>query len=421
MEKINNYIYDNYNLNDFERNQLEMNMPISKPSGQDYFGLLRINEIYIKQLNKLFSENNRYKKNTLLPFNDMVVINSLLKEDLYYLSILLQYQNLQYEFDELYNKSFQIFKLLERIEDKKINIYQKCLKLKFYKLKFQLLKIEGREFDFAKADNLLDEMENIYYDPEMKTYVNDLDLGSMKLDRAFIKFCICDFYMAKEYAMEALEILNKYDIFKQDKNIINENKDKYIKKQAQLYEFLGQLYDMDKDYQNCLTCYEKCYYLYLGIYNINNPIFTELKAKMESYKNALKNMDSELKSIEKEQQFIEKFNEGMIVNLKGTAESFSFKAPVTSIVEPFLLSIYSLPKFKYMKNDYFTKDLFLKNIYFDKIKLFKYLGYDTDAQYENYLLYTDEALNYLLQKVFVIHNKFVYFTDPTLYSITINC
>ena len=67
MEKINNYIYDNYYLNDFERKQLEMNMPISKPSGQDYFGLLRINEIYIKQLNKLFSENNRYKKNTLLP------------------------------------------------------------------------------------------------------------------------------------------------------------------------------------------------------------------------------------------------------------------------------------------------------------------------------------------------------------------
>ena len=421
MEKINNYLYNDYNLNDFERKQLEMNMPLSKPSGQDYLGLLRINEIYIQQLTKLFSENNRYRNNSYLPYNDMVVINSLLKEDLYYLSILLQYQNLQYEFDELYNKSIQFLNLLERIQDKKINVYQKCLKLKFFKLKFQLLKIEGRQFDFAKADTLLDEMEKIYYDPIMKNYINDLEFGSMKLDRAFIKFCICDFYMAKEYAMNALEILNKFDVFKQDKNIDNEFKEKYIKKQAQLYEFLGQLYDMEKDYQNCLSCYEKCYYLYLGIYNINNPIFTELKAKMESYKKVVQNMNSEMQLMEKEQEFIDKFNEGVIVNLKGTAESFSFMAPVTNIVEPFLLSIYSLPKFKYMNLDYFAKDLFLKNIYFDKSKLFTYLGYDSNEINENYLLYTDEALNFLLQKVFVIHNKFVYFTDPTLYSITINC
>ena len=421
MEKINNYLYNDYNLNDFERKQLEMNMPLSKPSGQDYLGLLRINEIYIQQLTKLFSENNRYRNNSYLPYNEMVVINSLLKEDLYYLSILLQYQNLQYEFDELYNKSIQFLNLLERIQDKKINVYQKCLKLKFFKLKFQLLKIEGRQFDFAKADTLLDEMEKIYYDPIMKNYINDLEFGSMKLDRAFIKFCICDFYMAKEYAMNALEILNKFDVFKQDKNIDNEFKEKYIKKQAQLYEFLGQLYDMEKDYQNCLSCYEKCYYLYLGIYNINNPIFTELKAKMESYKKVVQNMNSEMQLMEKEQEFIDKFNEGVIVNLKGTAESFSFMAPVTNIVEPFLLSIYSLPKFKYMNLDYFAKDLFLKNIYFDKSKLFTYLGYDSNEINENYLLYTDEALNFLLQKVFVIHNKFVYFTDPTLYSITINC
>ena len=421
MEKMNNYIYDNYNLNDLERKQLEMTMPISKPSGQDYFGLLKINEIYIQQLTKLFSENNRYKKNVFIPYNDMVVLNSLLKEDLYYLSILIQYQNLQYEFDELYNKSMQFFNLLEKIEDKKINVYQKSIKLKFLKLKFELLKIEGREFDFAKADNILDEMEKIYNDLTMKNYINDIDKGSMKLDRAFIKFCICDFYMAKEYALNALEILNKFDVFKQDKNINNESKDKYIKKQAQLYEFLAQIYDMEKDYQNCLTCYEKCYYLYLGIYNINNPIFTELKAKMESYKSAVQKMNSELKIMEKEQEFIDKFNEGIIVNLKGTAESFSFMVPVTNIVEPFLLSIYSLPKFKYMNIDYFAKELFLKHIYFDKLKLFSYLGYDSNSLNENYLLYTDEALNILLQKVFVIHNKFVYFTDPTLYSITINC
>ena len=419
MEKINNYIYENNNYKEYDRNDSDINLPISKVSGQDYIGLLKINEVYILQLMKIFSGNNRYKKNKL-PYNDMIVINSLLKENLRYLYMLFQYQNLQFEFEELYNKSIQILNLLERVDDNKINIFQKLFRIKYLKLKFQLLKIRGRDFDLASSDNLLEELEKIYYEPLIKNYITDLDISSLKLDRAFIKFCICDFYLAKEYALDSLEILNKYDIFKMDKKENKSNKEQYIKKQVQIYEFLAQIYDMEKDYQNCLTCYEKSYYLYLGIYNINHPIFTELKSKMETYKNIVKSMNSEIKMAEEEEMFIQKFNEGIISNFKGTADSFSFNIPVTNIVEPLLISIYSLPKFKYIDLDYFSKDLFLKNIYLDKAKLFPYLGYDKKTQNENYILYTDDALNYLLQKVVVIHNKYIYFTDPTLYSISIN-
>ena len=418
MEKMNDYLYDNNR--EFDKNDFDMNLPISKVSGQDFIGLLKINELYIIQLTKLFSGNNRYKNNALLPSNDMIVINSLLKENLRYLYMLFQYQNLQYEFEDLYNKSIQILTLLEKADDKKISTFQKLFKIKFLKLKFQLLKIGGRDIDLAKADNLLEEIENIYYEPIIKNYITDFDISSLKLDRAFVKFCVCDFYLAKEYALNSLEILNKFDIFKMDKKENNDNKEKYIKKQVQIYEFLAQIYDMEKDYQNCLSCYEKSYYLYLGIYNINHPIFAELKSKMEEYKNIVKGMNSELKEIEEKDIFIQKFNEGIISNFKGTADSFSFNIPVTKIVEPLLISIYALPKFKYIDLDYFSKDLFLKNIYLDKAKLFSYLGYDKNAQNENYVLYTDNALNYLLQKVVVIHNKYIYFTDPTLYSISIN-
>jgi hypothetical protein len=418
MEKMNDYLYDNNR--EFDKNDFDMNLPISKVSGQDFIGLLKINELYIIQLTKLFSGNNRYKNNALLPSNDMIVINSLLKENLRYLYMLFQYQNLQYEFEDLYNKSIQILTLLEKADDKKISTFQKLFKIKFLKLKFQLLKIGGRDIDLAKADNLLEEIENIYYEPIIKNYITDFDISSLKLDRAFVKFCVCDFYLAKEYALNSLEILNKFDIFKMDKKENNDNKEKYIKKQVQIYEFLAQIYDMEKDYQNCLSCYEKSYYLYLGIYSINHPIFAELKSKMEEYKNIVKGMNSELKEIEEEDIFIQKFNEGIISNFRGTADSFSFNIPVTKIVEPLLISIYALPKFKYIDLDYFSKDLFLKNIYLDKAKLFSYLGYDKNAQNENYVLYTDDALNYLLQKVVVIHNKYIYFTDPTLYSISIN-
>ena len=419
MEKINNYIYDNNNYKELDGNDFDINLPISKVSGQDYIGLLKINEVYILQLMKIFSGNNRYKKSKL-PYNDMIVINSLLKENLRYLYMLFQYQNLQFEFEELYNKSIQILNLLEETDDNKMNIFQKLFRIKYLKLKFQLLKIRGRDFDLASSDNLLEELEKIYYEPLIKNYITDLDISSLKLDRAFIKFCICDFYLAREYALDSLEILNKFDIFKMDKKGNNSNKEQYIKKQVQIYEFLAQIYDMEKDYQNCLTCYEKSYYLYLGIYDINHPIFAELKSKMETYKKIVKSMNSELKMAEEEEMFIQKFNEGIISNFKGTADSFSFNIPVTNIVEPLLISIYALPKFKYIELDYFSKDLFLKNIYLDKAKLFPYLGYDNKTQNENYILYTDDALNYLLQKVVVIHNKYIYFTDPTLYSISIN-
>ena len=237
MEKINNYIYDNNNYKEYDRNDFDINLPISKVSGQDYIGLLKINEVYILQLMKIFSGNNRYKKNKL-PYNDMIVINSLLKENLRYLYMLFQYQNLQFEFEELYNKSIQILNLLERVDDNKINIFQKLFRIKYLKLKFQLLKIRGRDFDLASSDNLLEELEKIYYEPLIKNYITDLDISSLKLDRAFIKFCICDFYLAKEYALDSLEILNKYDIFKMDKKENKSNKEQYIKKQVKYMNFL---------------------------------------------------------------------------------------------------------------------------------------------------------------------------------------
>ena len=42
----------------------------------------------------------------------------------------------------------------------------------------------------------------------------------------------------------------------------------------------------------------------------------------------------------------------------------------------------------------------------------------TDKQY---ILYTDDALGDLLEKIVVIDNSIIQFTDPLLYSVFINC
>ena len=421
MEDQNNFEYgdDEYE----EGNDIDKNLPISQPSGQNYQGLLKINEIYTRQLSKLTKNDIKFKTKTTLPFNDMKVLNSLLKENFTYLTLLLRYKNFNIEFDNLYTISIEILNLLGQIGQSKINVYQKLQRLKFMELKYQSLRIGGREIDFSEADALLDEIEKLQYDPSLSNYLTELDISTTKLNRAFIKFCICDFYLAKEYALNTLEILDQFNPLKNKKLKNNEDQEKYIKKLTQAHEFLAELYDLQKDYENALSSYEKCYYLYIGRYGINHPLIAPIKKKKELYEKKVQNMKFETSKIQKENDFITKLKEGKIVNSKGRAETFSFMIPITKIVEPLLVSIYALPESMYIDNndELFSHDLFLKNLYFDKTKLFSYLGFMEGTPNENYLLYTDEALNIILEKIVVIDNKYIDFTDPLLFKICINC
>ena len=421
MEDKNNFEYgdDEYE----EGNDIDKNLPISQPSGQNYQGLLKINEIYTRQLSKLTKNDIKFKTKTTLPFNDMKVLNSLLKENFTYLTLLLRYKNFNIEFDNLYTISIEILNLLGQIGQSKINVYQKLQRLKFMELKYQSLRIGGREIDFSEADALLDEIEKLQYDPSLSNYLTELDISTTKLNRAFIKFCICDFYLAKEYALNTLEILDQFNPLKNKKLKNNEDQEKYIKKLTQAHEFLAELYDLQKDYENALSSYEKCYYLYIGRYGINHPLIAPIKKKKELYEKKVQNMKFETSKVQKENDFITKLKEGKIVNSKGRAETFSFMIPITKIVEPLLVSIYALPESMYIDNndELFSHDLFLKNLYFDKTKLFSYLGFMEGTPNENYLLYTDEALNIILEKIVVIDNKYIDFTDPLLFKICINC
>jgi tetratricopeptide (TPR) repeat protein len=422
MEDRNMYMNaDNEEEEDFD---VEKNLPISQFSGQNYNGLLKVNEIYTRQLSKLIKDDVRFKFKTSLPYNDMKVLNSLLKENFVYLTLLLKYKNLNIEFDNLYTISIEILNLLGQIGQNKLNIYQKLQKLRFMELKFQSLRISGREIDYSEADTLLDEMEKIQNDPALSNYITELDISSTQINRAFIKFCVCDFYLAEEYALTAVDILEKYTSKIQKNNNAskkNENEEKYIKKLIQIQEFLAELYDLKKDYPNALSSYEKCYYLYIGRYGINHPLIAPIKKKKELFEKKVEGMKMESNKLRKENDFITSFKGGKIYNSKGKTDTFSFMIPVTKIVEPLLVSIYALPNATYVEtnSDYYNYDLFLKNIYFDKAKLFKYIGI-TEGN-ENYMLYTDEALNILLEKIEVIDNKYINFNDPSLYNICINC
>ena len=151
MDVKNNY----YNGDDEEEEEMvdvNKNLPIPRQSGLNCQGLLNINEIYTRQLSKLSKNNDRFKQKVSLPYNDMKVLNSLLKENFIYLTLLLSYKKYNIEFGDLYTISMEILNLLGQLEQSKINLYQKLQRLKFMELKFQSLRISGREIDYSMAE-----------------------------------------------------------------------------------------------------------------------------------------------------------------------------------------------------------------------------------------------------------------------------
>ena len=122
--------------------------------------------------------------------------------------------------------------------------------------------------------------------------------------------------------------------------------------------------------------------------------------------------------MEKGNELITKLKQGKIASSKGKSDTFSFIVPETEISEPLLIKIYDLPKSP-MDTNYFENFLFLKNICFDKNKLFEYLGIKDNYQKQNYILYTDEALNIILEKITVTNDKSIIFSDKKLYTIYI--
>ena len=406
----------NFNAVDeaFYNNQPQL--PISQDSGLNFQNLLKTNQIYSNQLLNVVSSNSReiQKKKFILPYNDMKVINSLIKEDFSYLLQLLKFNQFKHEFDALYIHSMKILNLLGEIPNNKINLYQNIQKLKFMELKFQCLRINGTDNDFSEADSLLDEMEEIIYEPSLKDYVSVIDILTLNLNRAYIKFCIFEFENAKQYALNAEEIIEKGNM------VTNKgDEEKCKKKLAQINEFLAELYDFEKDYEKAYESYNKYYYFYVGRYGINNPLIEVIKKKKELYEKK-RNEQISMKFEKPTDSLINKLKAGKISNSKGQSDTFSFVVPSTKISEPLIIKIYALPKFK-GDIDYFSDYLFLKNLYFDKLKLFEYFGIDDEFDQQNYILYTDEALNSILENIVVHEDNTIEFTDPSLYSIFINC
>ena len=109
------------------------------------------------------------------------------------------------------------------------------------------------------------------------------------------------------------------------------------------------------------------------------------------------------------------FNNFEKIMHKGQAETFSFKIPSTSFLEPLLITLYEIENNPNM--DRYASELLFGNVLLDKQKLSKYLK--LKGNNINSLFYTDENLNIILGNLEISNGNLI-FLDKNLKNCLIN-
>ena len=427
---------NDYATNDYEENEIdderEKELPKSPINKYTYGQLLKITKEYSKQLTKTIDTLVLNRKKLILSKNDMQALNNLLIENYKYLQLLLPKTIYSIEFNNLYSISLSILSDLSQIELEKIKVYQKLQKLKFMELKFQNLRFNGTRNDFIKADNLLEEMENLQKEKSMASKISLVDASLVLLYKGMVKFYLEDIELAEELALQALNNLER------NKDAENEG-DKKVETISNILEFLIEIYDLKKDYNSVLSCYDKAYYINLGKYGVNSPKAQKYKKIKENYQNYLNNkinfsndnyMNQNDNDNNNQELYYNNYNnnnnfnneqlmQGIVTNAKGTTDTFSFKIPITKNIEPMIISIYALAED--FEEDRFSPELFLKNIYLDKNALFNFYGLNEHSDQQNNFLYSDDTINDLLDKIYLEDNSTIVIENALVKSSIINC
>ena len=310
--------------------------------------------------------------------------------------------------------------------------YPFSLKLKLLKANFRIL-IE-QDKDYLKAENNLKEIINIQYCLKSSNYY----LASSKFWLAKIEYFLENYDEAEKYALEAKDLYeNSKKKNKEDNNTNNiQEKDKYSELEnniaqnvSNIFRFLAQIYLLKNDYKNACIYFEHGYYLNLGRFGAENPDTIYFKTKFDAineelnkypsfqnmkYKNNNNNNNNDINNHKSNNNSNNMNNYEKIMH-KGQAETFSFKIPTSSLLEPFLMTLYRIDHNSNI--DRYAAELLFGNVLLDKQKLCKYLK--LKGNNINMLFYTDENLNIILGNMKISNGNLV-FLDKNLRSCLIN-
>ena len=432
-------------MNQQEENKVYQNIEIPKSpfTNNTYKDFYKICRAYYNELMHISKSNN-----PTLSKDDIIVIDDLIKEiykystDLTKINLIQEAKNIIDIGLVISDFQLKIFGELKSIQKDNENLIEKL----YYPLSLKLILLEANFNILYKYEkNYLDGEKNLEEILEVQKYLKlpNYNIACSQFYYSILKYLNNDLEKAELYSNKSLDLLeNKGNDKTENKNEPNKD-NKITRKMSNILEFLAELYQIKKDYNQVINCYEKAYYLNLGRYggqNVNTEYFkTKLEILQEEIKknqnnfsinNSIVNNRSEAKTaqnfyVRNDSQFTgnnsinnnnySAFNQTMTGNIlhKGKTDTFSFKIPTSSLYEPFLVSIYNLGK---DDNNRYLSELFVCNLCFDKNKLLKFLG---ENDINNYVFYTDENLNQILCNITLI-NGYVSFLDNNLKNCLIN-
>ena len=356
---------------------------------------------------------------------------------------------------KIFQKMIEEYQLKLKKDDKEnINInhtlseklrYPLSLKLRLLKSNFKIIITYDKDYPYAEK-NLKEIIEIQIY---LKS--SNYNLASSKFWLAKIEYFLEKYDEAEKLALEAKYLFeNTKQKNKENKDEINNNninnKSKETNEELEnsitqnvsnIFRFLSQIYLIKNDYKSAATYYEHGYYLNLGRNGAENPDTIYFKTKLDALNNELSNYPSfpnvKMKTNNtnndiniNSQKNINNINNNNFNNNndfnnfekimhKGQAETFSFKIPSTSFLEPLLITLYEIENNPNI--DRYASELLFGNVLLDKQKLSKYLK--LKGNNINSLFYTDENLNIILGNLEISNGNLI-FLDKNLKNCLIN-
>ena len=445
--------------------ETEKNLPISEKSKNTFKDFLKICRAYYNELLHLSKT-----KNPSLSKNDIIILADVIDEIITYSSDLLNlnfisspkklietglvisdfllsiFQKMAEEYNtNMKNNNKENTNINNGLNEKMR--YPFSLKLKLLKLHFKIL-IE-KDKDYINAEKNLKEIIDIQFFLKSSNY----NLASSKFWLAKIEYFLEHYDQAEKLALEAKnlyensqnkkkdEINNNVNMDEKNKEInninINTDMEKNIAQNvSNIFRFLAQIYLLKDDFKNAATFYEHGYYLNLGRFGADNEDTIYFKKKLDLINEELsmfpsfqgvksKKSNSTSKSPTNNQRNNQSNNsninnnQGNILH-KGQAQTFSFQIPTSSLLEPFLITLYKINKEGIY--DKYSPKLLIGNVTLNKQKLMKYLklrGNNNNNVNINKLFYTDENLNSILGNM-MISNGYLIFLDKELKSCLID-
>ena len=349
---------------------------------------LVISDFFLKIFDKMVEEYSNKNKNTI---QENPKINNALSEKMRF-PLSLKLKLLKSNFKILFDKEKDYFNAEKNLKEIiEIQIYLKSSNNNLASSKFCLAKIEYFLEHYDEAENLALEAKDLYENSQKKN---------------------------KEENIKEKNVNNNLDI---EKNI--------AQNVSNVFRFLAQIYLIKNDFKSAATYYEHGYYLNLGRFGAENNDTIYFKKKLDTLNEELNkypgfqfklkkinNINNNNNDLNSPRSNINN-NQGNILH-KGQADTFSFKIPTSTLLEPFLITLYKIDK-EGIKDKY-SAELHFGNVMLDKQKLSKYLKLKGSNNINiNKLFYTDENLNVILGNL-MINNGYLVFLDKELKNCLIN-